>query len=147
VRVKQEAKKGFMVSVTDEGIYRARAAEVMTTVARELRQRQTPAEEFLWRHLRNRRLDNLKFRRQTPIENTAYVVDFLCYEARLVVEVDGDIHLSQEADDAIRQVNIEAQGYHVLRFPNEQLFNELETVLTKIMMVAHTCMEAVGEGE
>ena len=128
----------------DEAAFRARAAEVMTTVARELRQRQTPAEEFLWRHLRNRRLNNLKLRRQTPIENTAYVVDFLCYEARLVVEVDGSIHLSQQADDAIRQANIEAQGYHVLRFRNEQLFKELNSVLTEIMMYAHTRIEALG---
>ena len=129
---------------TDEAVYRARAAEVMTLVARELRQRQTPAEELLWQHLRNRRLDNLKFRRQTPVENTAYVVDFLCYEARLVVEVDGGIHLSQQADDATRQANIEEQGYHVLRFRNEQLFNDLEVVLTHVMMDANRRIKTLG---
>jgi len=105
-------------------------------VARELRQRQTPAEENLWQHLRNRRLDNLKFRRQTPIENTAYVVDFLCYEARLVVELDGGIHANQVEADAIRQEIIEAQGYTVLRFTNEQLANDLESVLTMIIISA-----------
>ncbi|MBI1281587.1 MAG: DUF559 domain-containing protein [Anaerolineaceae bacterium] len=109
----------------------------MTQVARGLRQRQTPSEEFLWQHLRNRRLNNLKFRRQSPIENTAYVVDFLCYEARLVVELDGGIHMSQTEDDAIRQANIEAQDYDVLRFQNEYLVSDLEGVLTCIMMYAH----------
>ena len=122
---------------SDEAVYRARASEVMTQVARELRQRQTPAEEFLWQHLRNRRLNNLKFRRQSPIENTAYVVDFLCYDARLVIELDGGIHMTQTEDDAIRQANIEAQDYDVLRFQNEYLFSDLEGVLTRIMMYAH----------
>ncbi|MCA0456980.1 MAG: endonuclease domain-containing protein [Chloroflexi bacterium] len=120
----------------DDAVYRAQAAKVMTMVARELRQRQTPAEENLWQHLRNRRLDNLKFRRQTPIENTAYVVDFLCYEARLVVELDGGIHANQVEADAIRQEIIEAQGYTVLRFTNEQLANDLESVLTMIIISA-----------
>jgi very-short-patch-repair endonuclease len=109
----------------------------MEQVARELRQRQTPAEVRLWEALRDRRLDNLKFRRQVAIENTAYVADFLCYEARLVVELDGGVHEGQQTDDAIRQENIEAQGYHVLRFKNEQIFNDLETVLTVIAATAH----------
>src|ERR1051325_2260180 len=131
------------MQLSDEAVYRARAAEVMITVARKLCQRQTPAEELLWQHLRNRRLDNLKFRRQNPIENTSYIVDFLCYEARIVVELDGSIHLSQETDDAIRQANIEAQGYQVLRFRNEQLFDELEKVLTDIMMAAYRRIKAL----
>jgi very-short-patch-repair endonuclease len=104
------------MTTPDEAAYRVRAAEVMTIVARELRQRQTPAEEFLWQYLRNRRLNNLKFRRQTPIENTAYITDFLCYEARLVVELDGGIHVTQRKDDATRQMNIEAQDYKCCNF-------------------------------
>ncbi len=120
----------------DDAIFRAQAAKVMTVVARELRQRQTPAEELLWQHLRNRRLDNLKFRRQNPIENTAYVVDFLCYEARLVVELDGGIHIRQVEADASRQENIEAQGYIVLRLTNAQITDDLESALTSIIITA-----------
>ena len=59
--------------------------------ARELRKQQTPAEDLLWELIRNRQLADLKFRRQHQIGD--YVVDFYCYEARLVVEVDGDVHV------------------------------------------------------
>jgi hypothetical protein len=75
----------------------------------------------------------MKFRRQHPIENTAYVVDFLCYEARLVIELDGGIHAAQAEMDALRQEAIEAQGYRVLRFSNERIQSDLETVLTEIL--------------
>jgi very-short-patch-repair endonuclease len=108
----------------------------MTQIAKDLRQRQTPAETILWEALRDRRLNNLKFRRQHPIENTAYVADFLCYEARLLVELDGGVHEGQEEGDAIRQQNIEAQGYHILRFKNEAVFTDLETVLATIAATA-----------
>lgn len=122
----------------EQEIYRARASAVMTQIARNLRQRQTPAEEILWEALRSRRLDGLKFRRQNSIENTAYVVDFVCYHARLVIELDGGVHQTQVEDDAIRQANIEAQGYRVLRFTNDQIDNDLENTLIKIISAAHT---------
>jgi hypothetical protein len=79
--------------------YRAMAAKVMVEVARELRQRSTSAEDLLWECLRDRRLNNLKFRRQHPVANTAFVVDFFCHEAQLAVEVDGGIHESQQRED------------------------------------------------
>ncbi|MCC6613211.1 MAG: endonuclease domain-containing protein [Anaerolineae bacterium] len=119
-----------------EGELRARASEAMVHIARDLRQRQTPAEVLLWEAVRDRRLDGLKFRRQHPVENTAYVVDFLCYEARLVVELDGGIHADQPDADAIRQAEIEAQGYHVLRFRNQAVQDDLESVLMAIVAAA-----------
>ncbi len=127
-----------------EAVYRARAAAVMTQVARNLRQRLTPAEEMLWLCLRNRQLEGLKFRRQHPIEQTAYVVDFLCYEARLVIELDGGIHAQQVDDDALRQANIEAQGYRVLRFSNDQVQNHLEDVLTAILTATSTLLSTTS---
>ncbi|MEO8613303.1 MAG: type ISP restriction/modification enzyme, partial [Chloroflexota bacterium] len=127
--------EGFRVRV-DDAVLRAKASEAMTQIARDLRQRQTPAESILWETLRDRRLDNMKFRRQHAIENTAYVADFLCYEARLVIEVDGGIHEHQIENDAIRQANIEAQGYDVVRFSNAQILNDLENVLTTIVRTA-----------
>jgi very-short-patch-repair endonuclease len=115
-----------------EAKYRAMAAKVMVDIARNLRQRETPVEEILWQALRNRRLNNLKFRRQYPLANTAFVADFFCYEAQLVIELDGSIHAFQTEDDALRQAAIESVGYTVTRFTNEQVRNELESVLVVI---------------
>jgi very-short-patch-repair endonuclease len=84
----------------------------MIQIARDLRQRQTSAEVILWEALRNRRLANLKFRRQHPIAQTAFVADFLCYEHRLVIELDGAIHETQRSEDRQRQQAIEDAGYH-----------------------------------
>ncbi|GIL14410.1 MAG: hypothetical protein BroJett038_31300 [Chloroflexota bacterium] len=77
------------------GEYRAKASEVLVQIARELRQRETAAEDLLWECLRNRRLANLKFRRQHPVANTPYVVDFFCYDHRLVIELDGAQHAAR----------------------------------------------------
>ncbi|MFW5709616.1 MAG: DUF559 domain-containing protein, partial [Chloroflexota bacterium] len=112
------------------------ASEAMVQISRELRQRQTPAEELLWEALRNRRLNGLKFRRQHPIADTQYVVDFLCYEARLIVEIDGGIHHQQKQTDHIRQTAIEALGYRFIRFTNEDISNDLQWVLANIAHAA-----------
>ena len=107
--------------------------KAMIQIARDLRQRQTPAEVIMWEALRDRRLADLKFRRQHPIPKTAYVVDFYCHSAKLVVEIDGGIHKNQQEDDAIRQANIEAEGYTVLRIKNEDVYTNLEDVLMQIL--------------
>lgn len=134
-----ESAGGEGVGAEDwDGEIRARASEAMVQIARDLRQRQTPAEVLLWEAVRDRRLDGLKFRRQHPVENTAYVVDFLCYEARLVVELDGGIHAAQPDADVVRQTDIEAQGYRVLRFRNQAVHDDLESVLTAIVAAARS---------
>jgi very-short-patch-repair endonuclease len=112
------------------------AARAMVYIARELRGRQTPAENLLWQCLRDRRLAGLKFRRQHPVANTPYVVDFFCYEYRLVIELDGGIHSTQQEADAQRQAELEALGLRVLRFPNDLLYTHLEDVLTAIVQAA-----------
>lgn len=106
--------------------------ETRTRRARALRKRQTYAEAILWQSLRGRRLDGLHFRRQHPID--PYTVDFACVSLRLVIELDGGIHNldQQQLDDYHRQKDIEALGWFVLRFPNEQVTGALHTVITTI---------------
>lgn len=120
----------------DDTQYRDFASKAMVYIARNLRQRQTPAEVILWEALRNRRLAGLKFRRQHPIANTAYVVDFLCYDARLVIELDGEVHTKHKTEDTLRQANIEAQGFRVLRFKNEAVYLDVMGVLEQIIKTA-----------
>jgi very-short-patch-repair endonuclease len=97
--------------------------------ARQLRQTQTLAETQLWEQLRDRRLDGWKFRRQHPLDR--FIVDFCCADQRLVVEVDGSIHEAAEhiAYDQERDAALQAAGYRVLRFSNEQVCNEMLAVL------------------
>ncbi|MEM7794401.1 MAG: DUF559 domain-containing protein [Cyanobacteria bacterium P01_C01_bin.118] len=98
--------------------------------ARDLRQRQTPAESIIWECLRNRRLNGFKFRRQHNIGR--FIADFYCHEARLVVEIDGPIHERQRDRDAERDAWMQNCGLRVLRFKNTQVFEELEGVLVEI---------------
>lgn len=116
--------------------YRATASQVMVQIARDLRKRETSPEQIMWQALRGRRLNNLKFRRQHPVANTTFVADFLCYEARLIIEIDGEIHNVQKIEDEQRQSALETEGYTVLRFTNEQMKSDLEAVLTTIARIA-----------
>ncbi len=105
-----------------------------TQHARNLRQTSTNAEQHLWYRLRDRRLDNLKFRRQHPIG--PYFADFACLQPKLVIELDGGQHQEQAEADARRTANIEQQGFHVLRFWNNQVFGETDAVLETILKTA-----------
>jgi very-short-patch-repair endonuclease len=95
--------------------------------AREFRTAPTPAENHLWQRLRNRQLDGFKFRRQHVIGR--FVVDFYCAEASLIIEIDGSVHDGQQERDADRQQWLELSDFQVLRFRNEQILNEIESVL------------------
>ena len=102
------------------------------SLARGLRKRLTDAERRLWSRLRLRQLKGLKFRRQTPIG--PYVVDFLCLERRLVIEVDGGQHavMRTERDDA-RTVWLEAQGFRVVRLWNNEVLQNTDGVVEHIL--------------
>src|SRR5690242_91192 len=102
--------------------------------ARRLRRDQTDAERALWFRLRDRRLSGLKFRRQMPIKS--YVVDFCCESARLIVELDGGQHAERSAEDAKRTVDLEAYGYLVLRFWNNDVLRNIDGVLETIVATA-----------
>ena len=127
--------------------YRAIASETMRDIARDLRQRQTSAEERLWEALRKRRLDNIKFRRQHPVAKTAFVVDFFTYENNIIVELDGSIHNQQQQEDKLRQQALEERGYTVIRFSNDEIFNNLKTVLATILQTVKSPPRPEGEGD
>ncbi|MGJ8665629.1 MAG: leucine--tRNA ligase [Patiriisocius sp.] len=103
---------------------------VLLERAKEMRLKPTRAEAVLWEALRGKKL-NVKFRRQHPIDK--YIVDFVSIEKRLVIEVDGEIHKYQLDKDAERELLIkEKKGFKVLRFTNDEVLNNLESVITKI---------------
>jgi very-short-patch-repair endonuclease len=101
--------------------------------SRRLRREQTPAESLLWQNLRAKRLNGAKFRRQHAIGD--YIVDFCCLRHRLVVEVDGGQHAGdqEEEKDAARTARLEAQGFRVIRFWNDDVMKNLDGVLTSIV--------------
>ena len=107
---------------------------MLTERARSLRRNLTEPEQRLWQKLRNRQLGGLKFRRQSPVG--PYVADFLCLEARLIVEVDGETHASTQAADAGRTAFLENEGFRVIRFSNVEVMENVEGVLMHILAVA-----------
>jgi very-short-patch-repair endonuclease len=102
-----------------------------TASAREMRKNFTDAELKLWKRLRNRLTYSEKFRRQQPIGK--YIVDFVCLEKKLIVEVDGGQHGEQIAYDNERTAWLESEGYRVLRFWNIEVLEDVEIVLDVIV--------------
>lgn len=96
--------------------------------ARELRQRTTPEEQLLWRRLRNRQLGAV-FRRQQPLG--FYFADFACFEHKLIIELDGSQH-ADSAYDAVRDADLQARGFRILRFWNNEVRDNLNGVLEQI---------------
>jgi very-short-patch-repair endonuclease len=105
-----------------------------TIRARTLRREQTLAESKLWTCLRNRQLTGVKFVRQVSIG--PFFADFCCRDAKLVIEIDGVTHETPEelARDVRRTAWLEAQGYRVIRFRNEELMGDLDAVLQRIQL-------------
>jgi very-short-patch-repair endonuclease len=97
-----------------------RVPAYLRNFSRRLRHNATEAEQTLWRLLRDRRLTDFKFRRQVPIG--PYIADFVCYEARLVVELDGSQHAGSKRD-AVRDEELNRRGFRVLRIWNNDLAN------------------------
>ena len=105
--------------------------ELMKDYVRELRQNSTNAERHLWHFLRAKRLKGYKFRRQHLVY--PFVVDFICLEKKLVVELDGGQHARQGHYDEKRSLFLQSKGYTVLRFWNNEAFKETEAVLNEIL--------------
>jgi len=101
-----------------------------TKTARKLRAAQTDAETRLWFYLRGRRFAGHKFRRQYPVG--PYIVDFICLQQSLVIEVDGGQHAERIHEDAKRTAYLESQGLRVLRFWNNDVLGNMEGVLLTI---------------
>ena len=93
----------------------------------------TKAENVLWQALRNWQLDGLKFKRQVPLDG--YILDFVCFDAKLMVEVDGSQHAESERD-AARDRHFEAAGFKVLRFWNDDVLTGIDGVCLMILREA-----------
>lgn len=104
--------------------------EAIKTLAREKRHQPTPAEDHLWQYLRRQQIAGVQFRRQHSVDR--FIVDFYCPAAKLVVEVDGDIHQYTQEEDALRQTFLESTGLCVLRFNNSQVLTDTEQVIEVI---------------
>lgn len=102
----------------------------MLTKAKTLRTNQTEAEQLLWYHLRAHRFMGLKFKRQKPMGR--YIVDFVCMERRLIIELDGGQHTEQVTYDQHRDAWLRSHGYTILRFWNNEVMQQLEGVLEQI---------------
>ncbi|MDD2366895.1 MAG: endonuclease domain-containing protein [Desulfuromonadaceae bacterium] len=97
-----------------------------------LRNNMTDAERCLWQTLRGRQVDGLKFRRQHPFGD--YILDFVCLDKKLVIEVDGGQHDERKEYDCVRTLDLEKAGFTVLRFWNNEVMQELEAVKERIWL-------------
>ena len=103
-----------------------------TARARNLRKNLTDAERAMWNILRYRKVAGFRFRRQAPIG--PYIVDFVCFENGLVIEVDGGQHAKLASNDALRTKWLESEGFRVIRFWNNQVLEDLDAVRDAIWM-------------
>ncbi len=122
-------------------------ADVSVQQARALRQASTTAEQLLWRHLRNRQLAGAKFRRQHPLG--PYILDFVCLEQGLVVEIDGGQHADLQAQDYDQQrtVWLQQQGLRVLRFWNHEVVQQTNEVLARVLQALTPALSRLRERE
>jgi very-short-patch-repair endonuclease len=104
---------------------------VSMSIARSLRRRSTEPEKRLWHSLRDRQLDGWKFRRQVPVDR--FVVDFLCHDAKLIIELDGGPHAENIRADLARTEILENCGYRVARYWNSEILQNFENVLEDIL--------------
>jgi len=101
--------------------------KILILFAKELRKNSTDAEKKLWECLRRKNINGLKFRRQEPIGN--FIVDFVCYEKKLAIEIDGNQHLNQKYYDKDRDNWLKSNGFSVLRFGNDDVLKNINDIL------------------
>ncbi len=138
-------ERGGEVSYTEE-LFKGASASLFGN-ARSMRKEKTEAEDKLWQALRNKQIENCKFRRQHPIGN--FIADFYCHEEKLAIEVDGGYHNEKEqrAYDEARTQVINEFGVQVMRFSNEEILNNLPEVLNKIRHNLSPIPSPAGEGQ
>jgi very-short-patch-repair endonuclease len=102
----------------------------VVAAARKLRRSSTGVERKLWHRIRDKQVEDFRFRRQRPIGK--YIVDFVSLEAKLIIEVDGGQHATREVQDAARTIFLESLGYRVVRFWNNEVIDDMEGVLERI---------------
>jgi len=120
------------------------AASHLFGFARQLRNNQTDAEKLLWEKLRGNQT-GYKFRRQHPLIN--YIVDFYCHALRLVIEVDGDVHLTPagKMEDADKDATLVSNGYKILRFTNLHVLSDIDDVMQIILSEMKSLEEQLEE--
>ncbi|MFA9390267.1 MAG: endonuclease domain-containing protein [Prolixibacteraceae bacterium] len=108
------------------------APQILFDFAKQLRDKPTEAEEFLWKQLSNKKIQNIRFKHQHPI--LYFIADFYCHKAKLIIEVDGGYHQlpSQYEYDCNRDLELEILGLKVLRFTNEQVLIDIDNTLQEI---------------
>ena len=107
-----------------------------------LRRNMTSSEKLLWSKLKKKQIAGVRFRRQHPVSR--YIVDFYCHTARLVVELDGKIHLAKKQSDEERTKEIEKLGLQIIRFDNEEVELNIDQVVAKITAKV---VAVLGSGE
>ena len=120
----------MMMPFAGEGWGEGMEQSVLRQRARNLRKNSTDAERHLWYYLRANRL-GYKFKRQVPMG--AYIVDFVCFEKRLIIELDGSQHMDNQAYDEKRSAWLTTHGFKVLRFWNHHVFQQIASVMEVIM--------------
>jgi adenine-specific DNA-methyltransferase len=124
------SRSGFSPSPRLRGEGRGEG-RIVEDLARKLRKSSTDSEWRLWLHLKSRNLGGFKFRRQHPIPPC--IVDFVCLEQKLIVELDGGQHAEQTLRDAERTARLESKGYRVIRFWNDDALKRTDIVLEEIL--------------
>jgi len=120
------------------------------SIARELRKNQTETEKILWDRLRNRKFLKIKFLRQYPISfqieasKRFFVADFFCYEKKLIIEIDGDIHLKQKNYDQYKDQIINALGIRIVRVTDTRIKEDLDYFLNEVLTPLLFAREGAG---
>ncbi len=117
-----------------------RAKPVTLETAKLLRKMMTYSEGILWDKLKGKQMLGLRFRPQHPIE--FFIADFYCHAARLVIEIDGEIHSEQTEYDDGREAEMEKYGLKIIRFTNDEVNKEIENVLKKIEIIVKERMQS-----
>lgn len=112
--------------------------------AKLLRKNMTDAERLLWKYLRSKQVEGVKFRRQEPIGK--YIVDFVSFEKRVVIEIDGGQHSDHQLKDAARDEWLKSQGFFVLRFWNHEVLRHIDAVVLKIADTVSTLPDPSHKG-
>ena len=109
-----------------------RSKKELLEFRKELRENLTPAEAFLWKHLKSKQLEGKRFTRQHSVGN--YIVDFYCASEKLIIELDGEVHMTANAMeyDEKRAKYLENLGYTVIRFENKMVFDNFPSVMMEI---------------
>ena len=105
-------------------------SESIFLAAKNLRKKETRAEKILWEHLKQRKIAGYKFRRQVPFDR--FILDFLCPEKKLIIELDGKYHKDFKEKDKERDNYFRAKGYKILRIKNSEIYESIENVIKRI---------------